>query len=625
MAIYGKYNFDFKEKISQELILRMSQRLKSKTTDKERIYIEDNIGLGICSFGSSESCQPIHNENTSLWLLADGEIYNYSELKKGLVKKNHFFKGSSDMEIIVHLYEEEGINCFNKLNGIFSLVIWDKNRRNLILVRDKLGVRQIYYSVMRNCVIFSSDIKAILEDKGFVKTIDFNSFYDYLSFGYIPSPKTIFNNITKLPPGYAITISDTDRQLKKYWDIPVLEDRSYSEEYYVEGLLDLMHKAVRRRFTGSQNSGLFLSGGLDSSTIVYTLTRISESPLRTFSIGFKEKYYDEAKYARIVSACFNTRHQHFLLPDDPLDCYENIIWSLGDIIAESTVIPYYFLGCYTSKEIGAAFSGEGGDELFAGYLTHLADILAPLYKKVPDFVKKYIISPLIQLIPDSQKPISLSYKARDFIYGAALPVERMHYHWREIFTEADKKELLNNTLLDGASFKESFLNYNNLIGTCEFKTRHTLDIALYNDLKINLADNILFFENSINKMNSLVVKTPFLDSDLVEFAMAIPAAMKIRNFKTKYILKKAMWNKLPRVILNKPKHGMSNPDKIWMRAKERNIILEVLLDHNTFKTGYFNSVYVRQLIRNHLEGKIDNSRKLWAIYTFLIWHKLFVR
>ncbi|MFH1441749.1 MAG: asparagine synthase (glutamine-hydrolyzing) [Candidatus Omnitrophota bacterium] len=623
MLIYGKYNLDPKQKLVKESFLDMSEKLKLKNSYHDRnVLVKNNIGL--CLYNSINA-ELLHNENNSVYLAAEGEIYNHAELKENLVKKGHTFKSFSDMEIIIHLYEE-GTENFNKLDGIFSLAIWDNNKRILTLVRDKLGVKQIYYAVCKNSIIFSSDIKAILQDKEYSKTMDVNSFYDYLSFGYVPSPKTIFNNINKLPPGYLATISNAGVQTKEYWQNNFnYQNKTFSEEYYIENSLDLICKAVKRRLPNSRPWGLFLSGGLDSSSIAHTIAEMYKSQINTFSIGFKEKYYDETKYAGIVSKHYNTKHRHYILPDNPLSSYEDIIWNLGDIISESTIIPYYFLVNYTSREVDISFSGEGGDELFAGYLTHLADILIPLYKNIPDFLKKYIVSPLTQLIPDSYKPISLNYKIRDFIYGSTLPAERVHYHWREIFTEEDKKELLKNTLLEDRIFKDSFLNYKNKIAENKFKNNYGLDAALHNDLKINLADNILFFENSLNKMNSFRVRTPYLDSDLVEFAAAIPAEMKIKNFKTKYILRKAMRGKLPQKILKKSKHGLSSPDKIWIRQKKKNIILDVLSEQNTIKTKYFNPYYIKQLIKDHLNNKFDNSRKLWTIYTFLTWHKVFMK
>lgn len=622
MLIYGKYNFDYEQKIIKETLLDIPQNLKFNNNycDKN-IFIKDNVGL--CQYNPINA-QILSNENNSIYLAAEGEIYNYIELKETLVKKGHIFKESVDMEIIIHLYEE-GIENFNKLNGIFSFAIWDNNRGTLTLARDKLGVKQIYYAICKNSIIFSSDVKAILENKEYTRTINLNSFYDYLSFGYVPSPKTIFNNISKLPPGHLVTISNSNIQTKEYWQNSFTYlNKSHSEEYYAEILINLLYKAVKKRLPNSQPWGLFLSGGIDSSSIAHALTKIYKSQINTFSIGFKEKYYDETKYVRIVSKYYDTKHRHFTLPDNPLSSYEDIIWSLGDIISESTIIPYYFLIKYTSKEVNMSFSGEGGDELFAGYLTHLADILIPFYKKMPDFFKKYIVFPLTQLILDSHKPISLNYKIRDFIYGSTLPAERVHYHWREIFTEEDKKELLKNTLLEDNTFKDSFLNYTSKIDKNKFKNNYGMDVSLYNDLKINLADNILFFENSLNKMNSFQVRTPYLDSNLAEFAMTIPARMKIKNFETKYILKKAMRGKLPQKILKKSKHGLSNPDKIWIRQKGENAILTALSEENIIKTKYFNPYYVKQLIKEHISNKIDNSRKLWTLYTFLTWHKVFM-
>ncbi|MFB3041364.1 MAG: asparagine synthase (glutamine-hydrolyzing), partial [Candidatus Poribacteria bacterium] len=622
---------------SNDLLHNMCDVIVHRGPDDEGYYIDGNIGLGMRRLSIIDlqtGNQPIHNESKDIWIVCNGEIYNFHKLRAELERKGHKFYTRSDTEAIVHCYEEYGDECVSKLNGMFAFAIWDSKRRRLLLARDRLGIKPLFYTLSDGNLLFASEIKSILQDPTVKREVNLHALHNFLSLNYIPHPDTIFKDIYKLPPGNILVCENGQVQIKAYWDMRFgmeqgkeaehaagLSKRKREEEY-AEGLREQLKESVRLRLLSDVPLGVLLSGGIDSSAITALMSSLVDEPIKTFSIGFEEKSFNELEYARIVAKQYGTDHHEMIVKPNAVELLPKLVWHFDEPFADSSAIPTYLVSKMAREHVTVVLSGEGSDEVFAGYETHAAYRAAELYSRIPRWIRKKLIRPIVHRLPVSTKKVSFDYKAKIFVDCDDFPAERRHYWWKLIFSEDAKKLLYSQEMQSREAFEDSFQEFAKYFDGTD--AVDMLNKILYVDTKVYLANDILVKSDRSSMANSLELRVPMLDYKVVEFAASIPPGLKLNGFQKKYILKKAMEPLLPKQILYRKKKGFSIPASSWLRNELKDMVLEFLSPAELKRTGYFNPDYVKELLNQHFHGLKDNSRPIWGLLTFMLWHRTFM-
>jgi asparagine synthase (glutamine-hydrolysing) len=556
--------------------------------------------------------QPIRNEDGSIWTVLNGEIYNFPELRALLQRKRHRFYTRTDTEVIVHLYEEFGDKFVEHLAGMFAIALWDKRRKKLILARDRLGIKPLYYAADAHRLLFGSELKTILQND-VSRDVDLQALHDYLSFNYVPGPQTIFAGIRSLSPGCLLTCAEGRVSVSRYWelDYPQFSDgRTRSDESYCEELYALLGATVKQHLISDVPLGVFLSGGIDSSSLVALMSKFSSQRVRTFSIGFQEQSYNELAYARAVAQEFGTEHHELIVSPKIVDLLPELVRCFDEPFADSSAIPVYCVSKLAREHVKVALSGEGGDEVFAGYQTYAAYRFAELYKRLPKSLALKVIPALVRRLPVSHNKVSFDYKAKRFINGAL---------WKVIFTEEAKADLYAeqaNDLLDPVR------RYRELYDACA--ARDPVSRLQHIDLKLYLPDDILVKADRMSMANSLEARVPFLDHRVVEYASTLPARLKLRGLSKKYILKRAMSRDLPAKILHGKKRGFNVPIPSWLGHELRDLVHDVLAPRRLKDIGLFKPEVVATMIRQHELKRFDYSRNIWCLLVFMLWHNEYV-
>jgi asparagine synthase (glutamine-hydrolysing) len=620
-GIAGKLNLQTDEPVAFSVIAQMCRTMRHRGPDDEGIYLDGNFGMGmrrLSIIDLSTGKQPIHNEDSSIWTVFNGEIYNYPELRSLLERKGHIFYTHTDTEVIVHLYEEYGQEFIKYLVGMFAIAIWDQGQKRLILGRDRLGIKPLYYSLNAKRLLFGSEIKAILQD-GVSREIDLQALHDYLSLNYIPGVRSIFTHVRKLPPGHILMWSRGTVTVTPYWEIQYpeafLHGGNRSEASYCDELYELLKTTVRQHLLSDVPIGVFLSGGLDSSSLVALMREVSSQPLRTFSIGFKEQSYDELGYARIVAEAFDTQHHEMVISPNAVTLLAELIHYFDEPFADSSAIPMYWVSKLARDHVKVALSGEGGDEIFAGYQTYTAYKMAEIYKRLPTTLATAIIPSLVKRLPVSHRKVSFDYRAKRFMDGALLPPAEGHYWWKVIFTEDAKSRLYSRQI---GGLVDPIALYRDSYNECT--ARDPLTKLQHIDMKLYLPDDILVKADRMSMANSLEVRVPFLDHRLVEFAVSLPPWLKIRRLTKKYILRRTMSRCLPKQILKAKKRGFNVPIPLWLRCDLRELVHDTLNPQRMKELGFFNADAVSTLIRDHEELRADLSRNIWALLVLMLWY-----
>lgn len=533
----------------QDIIKKMLEVISYRGPDDEGAFVDNHAALGVRRLSIIDlntGHQPMHNEDSSLWIVHNGEIYNFPELKSSLIEKGHVFYTKSDTEVIIHLYEEYGYECLSKLNGMFAFAIWDKNRNELFIARDRFGIKPLYYSDFDAQLLFASEAKSILRFPGFNKSLDLAALDQYLTFEYVPSPRSIFQKIRKLEPGNYLIYKNQNVHIQKYWDIAAVRTSSFIKEAEAEEkLLGLLKNSIKHHLISDVPIGVFLSGGIDSSFIAALASNFSSEKIKTFSIGFEDDSFDESKYIKQVASIFGCRHHHRIFGQNDLCVLiPKIAGFLDEPLADASFFPTFLLSQSARQEVTVALSGEGGDELFAGYPTYQAHKLAKYYRMVPRAVRENIIERIIMNLPVSMKNFSLEFKAKKFVGSADLPFALRHIYWMGSFNQQDKALLYGPALkrIDGSE------NVNEVLNNC-FSTpqiEKELDKLQYLDIKTYLEGDLLTKSDRASMINSLEIRIPYLDHELVEFVFSLPADLRLNNFKSKYIFKNTARNILPK-------------------------------------------------------------------------------
>ena len=622
-GICGYIYLDRSKRPSEDVLKDMMNTLILRGPDDQGTYIKDNVALGqrrLSIIDLEKGHQPMFNEDGSVVIIYNGEVYNFRELRATLLEKGHVFKTHSDTEVIVHAYEEYGEDCLKHFNGMFAFAIWDSRNQTLFLARDRFGKKPLYYAFFDNQFIFGSELKAILKHPAAKKEIDLNALSKYLAYEYVPSPYSIFKNIYKLEAGCMLSLKDGKTRIERYWDLrferrPILNIKETERQ-----LLGLLKESVKKRLISDVPLGVFLSGGIDSSAVVCMMAELmNPKDIKTFSVGFKEKSFDESNDARRIAKFFGTdHHEEILSPDTMLDVLPDILDLLDEPFADSSIIPTYLVSKFTRQHVKVALGGDGGDELFLGYPSFLACKIYSMLDLFPDMVKKIPFKMLAKIVGTSDDYMSLSFRIRRFARGLDFPQEVRHQAWIGAFMPREQK---------GLFLPDKGLDYD--AGNVYSLTKkffsaaeklESLDKAIYIYVKTYMTDDILTKVDRASMANSLEVRAPFLDTEFTEFAAGIPASLKLKNFNTKWILKDALKGRLPEETLKKGKQGFAVPVAKWLKADLKGLLLDAFNKTKIEREGIFDYAYIKNLVDRFLENKNDTRKEIWVLFMFEMWY-----
>ena len=546
-------------------------------------------------------------------------FYNFQELRKTLEAKGHVFRSRTDTEVIVHAYEEYGPDCVQWFRGMFAFALWDRNSGELILARDRIGIKPLYYYLDDQKLIFASEIKAILQVPGLDLEISPRALYYYVGYEFVPAPDTIFRRICKLPPGYYLRFKAGQVELTQYWDVR-FELESHPPRYYEESLRERLTEAVQTHLVSDVPLGVFLSGGLDSSALVALMSRCGVDPIQTFSLGYTDASFSELEYARLIAQQFKTQHRELIVDPITPELVEEAVWHLDEPMTDLSAIPFYLICKKAREHVSVCLSGEGGDEVLLGYDRFRASKAHEYYSVLPAWIRQRVIGRMIAALPDRPQKKGPINMLKRFIEGGLLPDGGGHIRWQYFGSPGLDAELFSDDLRRTIS-ADPFEPVRQHAACCNSHNR--LDREIYVDLKFIMPESLLMKVDKMSMAHALEVRVPFLDHPFVEFCASIPGDLKLRGFTTKAIFRSAMRGILPEVILRRGKQGYSLPIKNWLRHELRDYSTE-LLTSSPFMAERFNLTYVRQLIREHQDYRANHSHILWALMNLAIWHRLFV-
>ncbi|MFZ2522316.1 MAG: asparagine synthase (glutamine-hydrolyzing) [Minisyncoccia bacterium] len=602
---------------------KMTASLSNRGPDDSGLFCEDGVGLGHTRLSiidlSPTGHQPMFSSDKKVGIVFNGEMYNYLELKEELRSQNYNFKSTSDTEVIIALYIKYGEKCFEKMNGMFALAIYDFEKGKLILARDRLGKKPLYWAIFDNTLIFGSELKSLLKHPSFVKEMDPESLELYLQLDYVPTPKTIYKNVFKLEPASFLKFQNGQYEVKKFWELGAKEEEKISLSDAMKKLHRELQVAVKSRMISDVPLGVFLSGGLDSSTVAYYAKNAYKNDIHTFSIGFKEKSFDESKYAIKVAKYLGTTHHHKIV--SARDCFETldeIVEIFDEPVADASVIPTYLLSKFAKESVTVAIGGDGGDELFAGYPTFQADKYHKTYLNLPSVVKK-LISVVISLIPATDNNFGLKFKLQKFIEGIDKDRFMSHQNWLGTFSRSDLESLLRSKT--GKNLVKDYLG--NVLS--ETKIKDEDNKLLYSYMRTYMMDEVLVKVDRASMFASLETRSPFLDYRLVEFVFSLPYSFKLYGFKTKFILKMLMSTKLPRSIVWRKKKGFGIPLTKWLKGDLKEFCLSLLSKENILKQGIFDYEFIEKTLNEHFSNKQDNRKKIWNLMVFQMWYRRYMK
>lgn len=614
--------------VDSDVLLKMTQAMTHRGPDEQGLYHNQYIGLGsrrLSIIDLAGGRQPITNEDESLWIVFNGEIYNYRELRTYLQKKGHTFRTESDTEVILHLYEEFGLECVQHLNGIFAFAIWNARHQEIVLGRDRLGIKPIYYTEIVNQFIFGSEMKVILAHPAVKREIDLISLNEYLSFEYVPSPRTILRNIRRLEPGYILRYNAHGLHNQQYWNVSLARSENrppVNWRDYAAMLYDTLKQSVQRELVSDVPVGVLLSGGVDSSTIAAFMSELYPGTVNSYSIGFEEASFDESNYARQVAQHVGTNHHELILTSKmAAEMVPSITNFLDEPFGDSSLIPTFLLSKFAGAEVKVVLGGDGGDELFAGYPTLVAHRMIESYERiVPWGVRSYLAPKILDLLPVSFNNISFDFRMRRFLAGRGVPLQARHHRWLGSFVDEEKSLLLQDwfkpVLRD--TYSQAYAHAR------ECDARLPLNQTLYNDMKMYLEGDILYKVDRASMAASLEVRVPFLNSIVVDFATSLPLELKLRGRTTKFLLKKSMERLLPAEIIKRPKKGFNMPVAHWLTAELRELVLDMLSESRLDRQGFFNYAYVKQLLDEHFARRRDHRKLLWTLLIFQLWYDAYI-
>ncbi len=607
--------------VVEDTLRRMNAAIVHRGPDDEGIFIDGTYGVGMRRLSINDLAgghQPLTNEDGSVVVACNGEIYNSPDLRRVLEAKGHHMPSHSDVAVIPHLYEEHGDDFVAALDGMFALALWDRRRRRLVIARDRLGIKPLYVAERGGAVAFASEVTALVAD-GWCESIDFASLHHYLALGYIPAPGSIFADVRKLEPGTQLMLEEGKPAVtRRYWELRFAPAaRTRSDDDYADEVLTTLRAAVKSHLLSDVPVGVFLSGGVDSSGLVALMSEVAGQRIQTFSVGFEEKTFDELELARGVARRYDTDHHELVVRPDAIAILPKMVRHFGEPFADSSAVPVYYVSELAHRNVKVVLSGEGGDEVFAGYETYLAGKYSALYRRLPAMVGRTLIPALVDRLPVSHARVSLDYKAKRFVRGAYLPLADGHFWWKVVLSEAVQSELCVGAARNGAlETAEIFRAAATRAGSDDWLAQlQAIDAHVY------LPDNILTKADRMSMAHSLEARVPYLDRALVELAARLPSDLKLRHFTKKYVLKHALRNHVPAAILRAKKRGFNVPVPSWLRGELRPMLEDVLAPTALRRVGLFDPAYVQRLIAEHVGMRFDHSRPLWTLLVFMTWHE----
>jgi asparagine synthase (glutamine-hydrolysing) len=622
-GICGLMNINLQVPLEPFILYRMTDCLAHRGPDEDGHYLSDYVGLGsrrLSIIDLAGGRQPIANEDESAWIVFNGEIYNYRQLRCYLEKRGHQFRTATDTEVILHLYEEFGMECMQRLDGIFAFAIWDSGRQELLLARDRMGVKPLYYCEIGDQLIFGSEMKAILAHPGVARDVDPISLNEYLSFEYVPSPRTIIRNVYRLEPGHVLRYSRRGLEIQNYWQLSLARSESRPPVHwrdYAADLYDVLSSSVERELVSDVPVGVLLSGGIDSSAIAALMVQHYPGTVDSFSIGFEENSFDESPYARLVADHIGTRHHELIVTSKmAAEMVPAIAANLDEPLGDSSFIPTFLLSRFARQHVKVVLGGDGGDELFAGYPTLVAHRLIEYYEKLIPWTLRAGVTPrLLDKMPVSFNNISLDFRIRRFLAGRGVPLQVRHHRWLGSFADEEKglllQEWLQPVLRD--TYAQAYVHARD----CD--ARLPLNQLLYADMKLYLEGDILFKVDRASMANSLEVRVPYLDREVVRFATALPLELKLHGLTGKYLLKKCMQGTVPAAVLKRSKKGFNMPVAYWLNGELRDLTMTMLSRERLEGQGFFNYGYVKRLLADHAAQRRDNRKLLWTLLMFQLW------
>jgi asparagine synthase (glutamine-hydrolysing) len=626
-GICGKLSWDTPP--DRELVQRMNERIAHRGPDAERVTVIGPVVLGHRRLAiidlSPAGIQPMPDVSRNYWIVFNGEMYNFQEVRRELETGGARFHSNSDTEVILEAYKRWGVDCLQRFNGMFAFVLWDAPARRLFLARDRLGKKPLFYQMLPDGgIVFASELKALCLDPSVSRRINPRALNQYLSLNYTLTSETMLEGVRKLPAAHYLVV-EQGKPIREtsYWDLASCfhqKNRFRSEDEAAEALRALIDDSVRLRLISDVPLGVFLSGGVDSSTIVAAMCQIGEpGDVHSFSVGFEEKGYSELDEARQVANLFGVHHRESIVLPDTAQLLPRIVYHADEPFADTSIFPMFLLAEFCRKYVTVCLSGDGGDEVFAGYETYTADKIHHWTRWIPRWASRLLYRAVNRWFPVTYGKVSFDYKLRQFLEGHAFDGPRAHYHWREIFSNSEKRDLLNpalRTLVNDDTY-EYFHKQHQQVAKC-----HYLDQGMYMDIKTWLVDDILVKVDRMTMAHALESRAPLLDFRVVEFAASLPVDLKMKFLKKKYLLKKSQNQRIPRSVLQRSKKGFNAPVSHWLASSLRDQFHE-LTTESPLARAYFNKPVVDCLWQEH-EGRVqDHSLKLLGLASFLLWCEQF--
>jgi asparagine synthase (glutamine-hydrolysing) len=610
----------------EELLRSMCDRMHHRGPDSEGYLLDDGIALGMRRLAIIDLVtgeQPVFNQDRSVAVVLNGEIYNYRELRAGLEKCGHRFHTESDTEVLPYLYDEYGRDMVNHLNGMFAFALWDERKRRLFIARDRFGEKPLYWGVFDTTLLFASEPKVLLAHPSVRPNLNLDALRQYLSFDYVPAPLSIYEGINKLPAAHTLTLEDGQAKVERYWKLSYETRRPVpTVQEAAEELRNLLADSVRMRLVSDVPLGILLSGGIDSSVVAALAVRASSETVKTFSISFAESSFDESQYARAVAKFLGTDHHEERFS---ASLAANLVGEIGawldEPISDPSVVPTYLLSRFTRKHVTVALGGDGGDELFAGYPMYFGHHMARAYLAVPQFLRSGIIEPIVNMLPVKTKNLSFDYRARRFITASHYDDVARHHVLFGSFSPDDQQSLLSEDV-QRASNSDVYAGARQLFAECDspnmIECMQSLDTQLY------LAEDILTKVDRASMAVSLEVRAPYLDPRVAEFAASLPAWYKLHGYTSKYILKKAAKGLVPPFVWRRGKKGFGVPFAQWLKKELKPMANDLLSPERLRRTGLFNPEYVAKLQDEHARGVANHRKLLWTLLSFELWRESFV-
>jgi asparagine synthase (glutamine-hydrolysing) len=626
-GIAGKLHFDPTRRAEREILERMNAVQVHRGPDDAGIHCQGPVGLAHRRLSiidlSPAGHQPMANEDGTIWIVFNGEIYNFQDLRPGLLERGHRFRSRTDTEVILHLYEEHGVGCLPYLRGMFAFAIWDGRNRQLFLARDRLGKKPLCYQWDAEAFRFASEAKAILQDPAVPVRPDPEGISLYLTYGYVPSPVSAFQGLCKLPPAHYLTCRDGEVKVVRYWRLRRDTKQHRPEAEWCEEIRARLEEAVRLRLISDVPLGAFLSGGIDSSAVVAMMSRAAGGAIKTFSIGFDQPEYDELAYARRIAERFATDHHELVVRPDAVAVLPKLTWHYDEPFGDSSAVPTYYVAQMTRQYVTVALNGDAGDENFGGYPRYVANLLAASFDRWPGAgLFRRGIRWGLRLFPRSGRRTTLLYRGRRFLEGLTESPERRYARWICHFSGERKAELLQpefrKLLGDDDALEVLLAAYR------ESEAPDFADATMAVDTALYLPDDLLVKVDIASMAHSLEARSPFLDHEFMEFAATIPSDLKVRGREKKIILKRALAGILPEEILHRPKMGFGVPIDHWLRHELKDLAYDTLLSPQALARGYFRPEAVKRLLDEHTRGAADWHYLLWTFLMLELWHRTFV-